>query len=158
MSLSRKTAAKIVDAVAADATCKRAIQTNPAFDLFFAGRMLALEFTGTAGSARNALMLLEGKDFSDDDVAEKICLGIALATANAIRKAEITEIASLATSHRRHLGIEHEATYLGTYERSSQYIFDWHATLRIRDPIISHYDDWQAARGGTHYFWFLGFD
>ena len=106
--------------------------------------MLALEFTGTAGSARNAPMLLEGKDFSDDDVAEKICLGI-------------TEIASIATSHRRHLGIEHEATWVRMKD-SSQYIFDWHATLRIRDPIISHYDDWQAARGGTHYFWFFGFD
>src|SRR5436190_19789231 len=118
--------------------------------------MLALEFTGTAGSARNAPMLLEGKDFSDDDVAEKICLGIALATVNAIRKAEITEIASLATSHRRHLGIQNEATYLGTDERSSQYIFDWHATLRIRDPIISHYDDWQAARGGHALFLVFG--
>src|SRR5436190_11582024 len=76
--------------------------------------MLALEFTGTAGSARNAPMLLEGKDFSDDDVAEKICLGIALATANAIRKAEITEIASVATSHRKR---NRARSDLGTDER-----------------------------------------
>ena len=157
MSLSRETAGKVVDAVAGDAACKRAIQTDPLFDVFFAGPMLALEFTGTAGSARNALMLLEGKDFSDDEVVEKICLGIALATANAIRKAGISDVKSVATSHREKLGIHHEGTWLRMQD-SSQYIFDWHATLRTRDPLISPYDDWHAGKPGTHYFSFFGFD
>ena len=157
MTLSRDVANKIVNAVASDPVCKKAIQPSPVFDLLFGGPMLALELTGTAGSARNAAMLLQGKGPGDQDFDEKICLGIALATANATRKAAISEVRSVATAHRVSLGIHHEGTWV-RMEDDSEYVFDWHATLRVRDPMISTFDDWQQAQNATHFLFFFGLD
>jgi len=156
MALSAELAGKIVNAVSVDETCRKLIQTNPAYDLLFAIPMLGLEATGLAGSARNLLMMAQGKYVGDKEFDEKICLGIALVTANAIRKARIEGVPSVATVHRVHWGVEHEATWVRTSDDST-YAFDWHATLRLRDPMISTEDDFVKAQNATHFVLFDGF-
>jgi len=39
----------------------------------------------------------------------------------------------------------------------SIYVFDWHATLKIRDPVISKLEDWRKAENAVNYVLFLGF-
>jgi hypothetical protein len=155
MSLSVETATMIVNAVAADGACKNAVQPSPIFDTLFAVPMLGLEVTGLAGSARNLAMIFQGKGAGDKDFDEKICLGIAMVTANAIRKAGIPGIRSVATAHREHWGVHHEGTWIRMTDES-QYVFDWHATLRVRDPLISTFDDFMLATNATHFALFSG--
>ena len=52
--------------------------------------------------------------------------------------------------------IEHEATWVRTSDDST-YAFDWHATLRLRDPMISTEDDFVKAQNATHFVLFDGF-
>ncbi len=53
MSLSKETAGKIIEIVAADTDCQKAIQTSPTFTFLHPGTDLFLRFSHLAGSVRN---------------------------------------------------------------------------------------------------------
>lgn len=156
MALARKTAGKIIDLVAADVNCQRAIQPESNTDFLWVMQDLALEFTHTAGAFRNLAMIFSGKGPGDPTFDERICLGIALVTANAIRKGNLPEVRSVATCHRVHWWVHHEATWVRMRDES-EFVFDWHATLTIRDPAISRLENWIDAKMAVNYRIFLGF-
>ena len=160
MALSKETASRIIDVVAADAKCRKAIQPRPELDFLNPGTGLLLEFSHLAGSARNLAMILQGKYIGDPDFDERICSGIAVVTQNAIfagiRAGKIFGVRTTGNAHRVHRTIHHEATSVDMTD-GSIYIFDWHATLKVHDPVISRYEDWLNAQNGVNYVLFSGF-
>lgn len=164
MALSKSTADVIVETVATDGACQRAITPNPALDrlgdLQNPLTSTFLEFTGTAGAVRNFAMIMALKGPGDPVFDERICLGITAVTVKAIHRAmragKLPAIRSCSGVHRRHWGVEHEATWLRAAD-DSEYVFDWHATLKPRDPRISKLDDWMAATNAINYVFFKGF-
>lgn len=164
MALSKETARKIIEAVTIDTECQNAIEPNPTLQKI--GGMLnpttgfLLEFSHLAGSVRNAAMMLQGKYVGDKEFDEKICLGIALVTFKAILKAikqgKLPEIHTASSIHRVHWGIHHEATWIRMKD-DSEYVFDWHATLKMRDPAISKAEDWLIAKTAINFVLFSGF-
>lgn len=155
MSLSLQTARKVVEIVDSDADCRRVIS-----DPF---KSFLLEKAGLAGSARNAALLAFGWAFGKgegtDEFNDLICQGIAQYTFKALFKniSKIPELRAVATSHRKHLGTHHEATWLRMTD-DSEYIFDWHATLNIYNPLISRADKWQKAEDQIPLIHFGGFN
>jgi hypothetical protein len=164
MALSKSTADAIVAAVAADTACLRAITPNPTLDKFAELTnpltSTVLELTGAAGSVRNFAMILAGKGPGDPVFDDRICLGIVAVTVKAIhgamRASKLPEVRACSGLHRRHWGVEHEATWIRTAD-DSEYAFDWHATLKPRDPLISKAEDWVVARNAINYVFFKGF-
>jgi hypothetical protein len=160
MALSKETAQKIVEAVIIDADCQRIIEPNPSLPSFNPGTDLFLRFSHLAGSVRNAAMMMQGKYTGDKEFDEKICLGIALVTfkavLNAIKQGRLPEVHTANSIHRIHWGIHHEATWIRMKD-DSEYVFDWHATLKLRDPAISKAEDWMRAQTAINFFLFSGF-
>lgn len=158
--LSKAVAGKIVHAVASDPRCQKAIQPLPQADVLAPVADLALRFTHTAGAVRNAAMLLQGKGPGDPEFDQKICLGIVAVTVKAImdavRARRIPEVLSVSGTHRVHWGVHHEATWVRMAD-DTEYVFDWHATLKVRDPAISKADDWLQARRAINFVLFQGF-
>ena len=165
MTLSKNTADQIVAAVAADTACQKAIVPNPTLetlaDWTSPGASLVLEFGGLAGGVRNFAMIMRGLGPGDPVFDERICLGIAAVTIKAIHKAmraqQISGVASCSGIHRVHWGVEHEATWIRTTD-DGEYVFDWHSTLRLKDPRISKASDWMVAGSAVNYVFFKGFD
>jgi hypothetical protein len=162
MALSRNVAQKIIDVVAADAECWRAIDPNPnKYDPLRAVGQKVAEFAQISGGLRNAAMLAAGKGQGDEVFDRKICLGIALVTQKAILKAvtarQLPEVLSCAGLHRVHWGIHHQATWVRMAD-DTEYVFDWHATLNVRNPSISKAPNWLKGEKGVLFWWFLGFD
>ena len=160
MALSKQAAQKIVDVVAGDARCRKAIEPNPEAIYLAPGATWALEFTGTAGAVRNMAMIAMGKGQGDPDFDEKICLGIAERTVTAIHAAmkagRLPEVRSCSSIHRVRWGIHHEATWVRMPD-DTEYVFDWHATLRVHDPAISKVPDWMDGRSSVNFVLFQGF-
>jgi hypothetical protein len=161
MALSKETAGKIIEVVAADANCRKAIQ--PISELGYLGNpgtALLLEFTHLAGSVRNLAMMAQGKYRGDAVFEERICSGIAVVTVNAIfaavKQGKLPGVQTAGPTHRVHRTIEHEATAIDMVD-GSIYVFDWHATLKIRDPVISKLEDWRKAENAVNYVLFSGF-
>ena len=134
LSLTRADATKIVEAVAKDPTCKRLIP-----DSYFLGS------AGYAGSIRNVLNapgMLVIPDYNPDQKAsDEACTGIANATAIAINdKAKKDSLfpAKSANSIDRQAGllkVHHTATEI-VLRSGESYVFDWHATLALKNPMI----------------------
>ncbi|MBK7708254.1 MAG: hypothetical protein IPJ30_21505 [Acidobacteria bacterium] len=59
MALSKVTASKIIEVIAADVECRRAIQPNPSLASLNPVTSLLLEFTHIAGSVRNISLVLK---------------------------------------------------------------------------------------------------
>ena len=160
MALSKETAGKIIEIVATDTECRRIIEPNASLPSFNPGTALFLRFSHLAGSVRNAGMMMQGKYVGDKDFDEKICLGIALVTfraiLNGIKQGKLPELHTAGSTHRVHWGTHHEATWIRMKD-DSEYVFDWHATLNLRDPVISKIEDWEKAQNGINYFLFRGF-
>ena len=160
MALSKQTPQTIIEIVAADTDCQKAIQTSPSTVFLNPGTGLFLRFSHLSGSVRNAAMMLQGKYTGDKEFDEKICLGIALVTfkasLGAIKQRRLPELHTANSTHRVHWGTHHEATWIRMKD-DSQYAFDWHATLKLRDSVISKLDDWQKGQNGITYCLFSGF-
>jgi hypothetical protein len=118
-----------------------------------------------AGSVRNiplvAKGIIQGKNLEDDpEATAKLCIGITAVTVkaihNAIRQSKLPEVHGCSGTHRVHWGVHHEATWIRMKD-GSEYVFDWHATLKINDPVISKADDWQNGRTGINFVLFAGF-
>lgn len=142
LSLTRAYAAQIVEAVAKDPTCKRLIPES-----YFMGS------SGYAGSIRNMLnepgMFVNPWHSPSVESSDEACTGIANATAAAINaKAEKdTQFAAAkAESVDRQaglLGVHHTATKVllrngNGNGQGDAYVFDWHASLAIGNPMIYH--------------------
>jgi hypothetical protein len=125
--------------------------------------------TGLAGAVRN-LMLIAGdilpfstRSFSDilgnkPDNTRLLCLGIVVVTQKAIlaQRNTLPEMASCAAVSRVHWGVHHSATWIRMKD-GSEYVFDWHATLNIFDPLLSRNEDWPEAKGAVFRRHFTGF-
>lgn len=165
MALSKDTASKIIQVIAADVECRKAIQPNPTLDLLFTVPALLFEFTQTAGSVRNIPLVLKSilqnkKPEDDAEMTKLLCIGIVAATVkpliSAVRQGKLPGVHTAGGIPRVHWGVHHAATWI-RMEDDSEYVFDWHATLKVYDPAISKATDWVEARNAINYVLFSGF-
>lgn len=167
MALSKETARKIIEAVALNPDCRKSIDSYPALEIFktISPTYLLLRFSHLAGSVRNmglvAKSMFLGKKLQDDPEATSLlCIGITTVTVIAIhialKQKKIPEVHTASGIHRVHWGVHHEATWIRMKD-DSEYVFDWHATLKIQDPAISKAEDWVKAQKAINYVLFSGF-
>ncbi len=154
MSLSKATAAAIVDAVSQDVESRRRLHSI----LRFLGPVGTqhrggLRDTGLEWKAIFASLPALGHGWgsftgridnklNDPAYADLCCVGIADATVAAINKAGITEVAAAAREDRI-LPEWHSVTGV-TMRDGSQYTFDWFLTLAVNNPVIFRLDEWRA--------------
>jgi hypothetical protein len=153
MSLSKGTAQKIVDAVSQDSESQKRIGSSLATVL--------PDGWGVTGALRNWGLVLSGQDPTEKEIADIVCTGIADATSAAITSAlkgekPLTEVAGATTVSRRVWGTDHTATLIKMADKS-EYVFDWHATLNVFNPLIFKVDDWKMGQGGVQLHEFQGF-
>jgi hypothetical protein len=129
MSLSIDAARRIVATVEADAACHAQINS-------WLRRLPA--YWGISGTVRNLGRFVTFQDPSDEKIAAEACTGITIATVKALEQklssaSGIPEVKSAERIDRYHPN--HTATKV-TMEDGSAYVFDWHATLNVRNPLI----------------------
>jgi hypothetical protein len=165
MALSKETAGKIIDSVAVDVNCRKAIDPNPNLGFLNPLTGLWLEATHLAGAVRNIPLVLKSialnkKPEDDAEMTNKLCIGIVAVTVKAIigavRQGKLPGVHTAGSIHRVHWGTDHDATWI-RMEDDSEYVFDWHATLKIYDPVINKADEWVKAQLGINYVLFSGF-
>ena len=165
MALSKETARKIIEVVAADKECREAIQPHPNLDLLVTVPSLLMEFTQTAGSVRNIPLVLKNilqnkKPEDDEEMTKLLCIGIVVATVKplvaAVRQGKLPGVHTANAISRVHWGVHHTATWIRMKD-DSEYAFDWHATLKVSDPAISKAEDWVKAQNAVNYVLFFGF-
>ncbi|PZU80419.1 MAG: hypothetical protein DI530_05705 [Sphingomonas sp.] len=88
-------------------------------------------------------------DVTSPEGTAMVCVGIAEQTARALRRqigcrAALMQLGDAGAIDRNLRGVAHTATLLQF--GSSRYVFDWHATLDLDDPII--YSSPNAFRHG----------
>ncbi|MCA9011715.1 MAG: hypothetical protein KDB01_18305, partial [Planctomycetaceae bacterium] len=144
-------ATAIVQAVSADATAFSRI------DGFIA--KFVPDSLGIAGSLRNIGLMIAGADPTEPEVANVVCVGIANAAAAAIEKAlkssaGIADVKSAGTIDRDK-PVSHTAT-LVVMKDGSEYVFDWHATLNVNNPLMSTAAEWRKNGSGVMFTKFSG--
>lgn len=127
----------MVKAVAADPECTRRIKSILS---------AVPSGWGVSGGIRNFGMAIVNTysfnrffDPSDPEIDAIVCTGIAAQTALAIAKAAKTtpalrNVKSTSTVSRVLNGVDHTATLIVMTSKS--YVFDWHATLDVNDPLL----------------------
>lgn len=164
MSLTRTEATEIVNAVVADAEAVRRIEEGSVVSNKLPDSL------GVNGSIRNwgyvaCGIVTFGKacDPTDSAYAEKVCTGIAERTAKVVgdatqcRRALVGRVKTVTTISRNGFaGTDHTATLI-IMDDGSEYVFDWHATLNARNPMIHKAADWKRSTGGIVYNKFTGF-
>ncbi len=158
MSLTVETVRKICNIINKDSECRSVIRPAVQAPL--------LEMAGLAGAARNLILIsgdiippLATRSINDMfgrevDNTKLLCLGITLATQKAILNER--QLHSCAAVSRVHWGVHHTATWVSMKDQSG-YVFDWHATLNVFDPLLSRAEDWTEARGSVFARHFSGF-
>lgn len=149
MALSVVTATRIVSAVVQDSESRKRIDSPLA--------KVLPDRLGVAGGVRNVWMILQGNDGSEPEAAKLSCVGIADATSEAINGAKIPGVASATMHDRPNTKTEHTAT-LVVMEDGSEYVFDWHTTLKVHEPMIYRKKEWDRASGGVLFSAFKGFE
>lgn len=152
MPLTRATAQAIAKVVSSDAECIRRIA--PIYNWVPAS-------WGVAGALRNWGYVATGENPIDPKIANTVCTGIADATSTAINKAvaagRLAGVTTAGTIDRTGtMGVFHTATLI-TLSDGTQAVFDWHATLRTDDPMISKVGEWKTSTGGSPLSSFSGF-
>lgn len=181
MAISRGTAAAIVELVEKDSACRERIAS--VFGILPASWGVAGGARNVAMMAANApevtmfvlapyrrtqMILSDGRinplnwlPTAGQD--PYICVGIAEATRDAINKAltragaasSLGQVKS-ASLEARSTTVTHAATGI-TMQDGSQYIFDWHCTLRLGDPMLfPSIKDWDATEKGELFSVFAG--
>ena len=156
MALSKGTAAKIIGAVLCDAESRRRI-----------GRVRGVIKPGTpsAGTLRNIGLRVksftEGKDSTDKEYADLTCDGIYKATSLAIDRVVSTipemKRTFCAESYKWRGMNQHVATGIEMID-GNQYVFDWHATLDLFNPLLFEtYDNFKKDEKSIEYKFFSGF-
>lgn len=91
-------------------------------------------------------------DNADPEIEAYICIGIANLTVEAInagvkvgtlKKAGVKE----AVFCDRATGIAHAATRVKMADETD-YVFDWHCTLNVKNPMVYQTEDWHNCTGG----------
>jgi hypothetical protein len=117
---------------------------------------------GIAGGVRNAgyvalYMATFGKygDASEKEFADRVCVGIADATAAAINRAiankdrRVRRILQATTVDRVLRSVVHTATRI-VMNDSQEHVLDWHATLEIKNPLMFRLvSDWTKGLHGV---------
>lgn len=171
-SMPRSIAAAIVDVVAGDAECRQYIPTVSPFFLAQRGagglrNFVNMSAEGASWVGVKAVELLGGKpdatqrlkDRREKLGADQACTNIAHVTDKAIslgiQQKRIPQWVvavrpvSREPSKGNHVLADHTATGVQTAD-GKVYVFDWHATLMLRNPLISRsLDEWQ--RGDDRY-------
>lgn len=162
MALTVETVRKICDIVNKDPDCRLVINSNI--------NSPVLEMAGLAGSVRNMILIsgdfippLATRSINDMlgrkvDNSKLLCIGITAATSKAILKERksLPELHSCSAISRIHWGVHHTATWVHMKD-DSEFVFDWHATLNIYDPLLSRAADWIDAKGEVFARNFRGF-
>lgn len=158
--LTRSTSAAIVDVVASDPMCRAVIEDPVTISVF---RNLRL-----AGGIRNLALILAGLDNTDPLLQRVSCVGISIRTAQAIyeagtryaatigRPAKIPEVSHAIRASRVVHGIHHHSTRVFMTD-GTDYVFDWHPTLDLRNPVLYHTSDWRTDQNGVDFRSFSGF-
>ncbi|HEX8484371.1 hypothetical protein [Sphingomonas sp.] len=147
-------AREIVRAVKRDPECQRRINS------FLSAVPAGL---GISGSLRNWGYVLTNRDPTEVDTANMVCTGIADATMKAIGtdslcRAALRRIDRADTIDRLHLGTHHTATSIKMADGKT-YVFDWHATLNIGNPLLyPSAAAFVSGSGSVTFADFLGFD
>ena len=171
MALSKVTSQQIIDIVSADPYC-RAIIYNPFHQngkllIDYIMRVLipqqvgeAIENKGLAGWLRNLALeinLMEGK-IDIKIYNELLCGGIASAAWGVLsrNKQKIKGLKDINGIGREIDGWAHHAIVIKMQDQS-EYVFDWHKTLNIKNPFISKKSDWLKGINEIPYLNFKGF-
>ena len=157
MALSKAVAKAIVTAVSGDTESHSRITGDLKSN---SGSMLP-DSWGISGAVRNWGHVLTGKDPTEKAVADTVCTGIADATSEAINRAlktkpGIPEIKVSTTIDRELNGVHHTATLVQMVDETS-YVFDWHATLNVLNPMIFKPAGWKKDNHGVLFTRFEGF-
>jgi len=185
MALSKRTASEIVKAVSRDPNCKDAIDSVLAYflpdDFGWAGgvRNFMMVFADSPNYALEDIVNAYRRstatkgDKTERYVAPKlfpreaprvdrlICTGIAEATAKVINSSLKTSTILSGTVESanmtgRNTGIAHAGTLVKMLD-GSKYIFDWHMTLSVGNPLIFRAENWHQRTGGKEFDKFIGF-
>ena len=150
MPLSWNEAKQIIDVVRADPCCQAVINDPLAW-----GEGLWL-----AGSIRNIALILGGMYEADRESFDRVsCVGISKNTAEAVNFASargtklLPTVRNSSICHRVLHKVHHNGTWIVMTDRT-EYVFDWHATLNIRNPVISTRKDWTKGQGAIDFFHF----
>lgn len=166
MALSRSTAKEIIDIVSHDTKSTESISSVFSYFGSIAGSVRNAAMVGADLPANlvNFLGLETTKNFPEGTWNREkwICSGIAKLTTEAINKAVLIQKklpkVRFAREIKRTGGNDHYATQL-VMRDGSDYIFDWHATLNVRNPRIYRVRNWHSALTGSGYTYenFMGF-
>lgn len=140
MPLTYLQAKSIIDLVTADPECRFRVTMDygNTKDFF---RFIPDSF-GISGSIRNIWMMEQQVDVTEPENAAVVCTGIAEATTKVINQsiARLTGIQK-AEEISREWPASHTATAITTRDGST-YVFDWHATLNLQNPMITLKEEW----------------
>lgn len=157
--MPRSIAAAIVNVVAADANCRKYIPTVSPFSIAQRGaggfrNLVNMSSEGVAWLGVKAVELAGGKpdatqrfkDHWETQGVDQACTNIAKVTDFAITAAiarkqipdwvKAARPVSRCPARDNHVLADHTATGIDTADGKT-YVFDWHATLMLRNPLIS---------------------
>ncbi len=183
MTLSRGTAAAIIGVVEKDANCKELIRSAfgllipPSLGIAGAARNIAMmaanapEITmGPFAMYRRIQLIATAGRFNPVNLGPTpgqdpyICVGIAEATRDAINaalrraKGGSLRLVKEADQSDRDSTTAHAATGI-TMRDGKRYIFDWHATLRVGDPMLfPSQNAWDKTEKGELFSAFTGWN
>lgn len=173
MALTREQAKGIVDVVRKNADCVRQIESWLSYAM-----PDGLGMTGIARniyySGKNLLTIRNPLNSTYPDVAPYVCHGIAkrvAATINAAIGARRLPDVEMAMQMVRVVPVISNRKYIRKYACThwacrvrmtdkSEYVFDWHQTLNIDNPVLYRRGSWSVAKSGagTQFCKFRGFD
>jgi hypothetical protein len=151
--LNKANAKLIVDAVKSDPAA--IAQINSLFRILPAG---------WAGGTRNFFLMIKDWDAEDEETVKLVCVGIADVTERVINRLiqknqgnpdyPFVRAETVTTNSR---AVYHVATGV-KMKNGNTYVFDWHATLDVEDPLIFRtVYDWDLKIGGSTFSNFKGF-
>ncbi len=144
----------VVDTVRNDPKCRRRIES-------WLSTVLP-DSIGLAGGLRNVGLMIRDWDAEKPETVAKVCVGIAAQTADAINSAaksnpSLRRIAQANDTDRTFGGTYHVATRVQMIDGSA-YVFDWHATLNVDNPLIYPSTlDFRNSAGAVTFEAFHGF-
>jgi hypothetical protein len=162
MSLTKDDVGSVIKVINSDPECQKRISS-------FIDDVLP-DTLGISGATRNWGYVFGNiftfgywGDPTDKEFADRVCTGIAEATANAINNAitntcnpGLINFKGAGNVDRVLRGTSHTATSI-IMKDDSRYVFDWHATLNIENPMLyKSLVDWKLDRNGVVYADFSG--
>lgn len=141
MPLTFLQASNIIEIVSADSQCRWRVNMDYSNKKDFF-KYIPDSF-GISGSLRNIWMMEQQVDVTDPENAAIVCTGIAEATSKAINEMMSRKLKGIRSADEisRESPASHTATLITTV-KGDKYVFDWHSTLNLRNPLITAEKDW----------------